>query len=141
MGNGYEIFVLEMGKPVKIVDMAKDLIRLAGLPLGSIEIKITGMRPGEKKFEELYYDEEHSKPTPHPKILVAEYRPFEYEIVRKETADLIDLAYDSPKEISDRLQELIPEYRENVSKAKQRSQAGLLDVDTSDTDEFVDSQS
>ncbi|MFO0940325.1 MAG: nucleoside-diphosphate sugar epimerase/dehydratase [Pirellulales bacterium] len=118
MGNGSEIFVLEMGKPVKIVDMARDLIRLAGLPPDSIEIKITGIRPGEKTYEELYYDEEHSKPTPHPKILVAEYRQFEYEMVRKETSDLIDLAYDESSEISDRLQELIPEYRDNLLKAR-----------------------
>lgn len=70
MGKGGEIFVFDMGKPVKIIDLAKKMIRLCGLELGKdIEIKITGLRPGEKLFEELLADKENTLPTHHPQIL------------------------------------------------------------------------
>ncbi len=77
MGQGGEIFVLDMGEPVKIVDLARDLIRLSGLnPDSDIEIKFTGMRPGEKLFEELAVDEESVEKTKHPKIFVGRFRPY-----------------------------------------------------------------
>ena len=73
MGNGGEIFVLDMGDPVKIVDLAKDMIRLSGLREGDdVEIRFCGTRPGEKLFEELHIDGERHVPTAHPKILVAQ---------------------------------------------------------------------
>ena len=73
MGRGGEIFVLDMGEPVKIVDLARDMIRLSGLELGKdIDIQFVGQRPGEKLFEELNCDGEHHRPTSHPKIMVAE---------------------------------------------------------------------
>jgi FlaA1/EpsC-like NDP-sugar epimerase len=72
IGRGGEVFVLNMGEPVKILDLATDLIRLSGLEVGEdIEIRFTGTRPGEKLYEELFFDSENAVPTGHPKVLRA----------------------------------------------------------------------
>ncbi len=110
MGRGGEVYVLDMGEPVKILDLAKDLIQLAGLPLDSIEIKFTGIRRGEKLYEELYYDDEKSMPTQHEKILSAYHRPYGYQETLASLNHLITKAYSSPTEILKSLKDLVAEF-------------------------------
>jgi len=110
MGDGGEIFVLEMGAPVKIVDLATDLIRLAGHAPGSIDIIETGMRPGEKLFEELYYKNEKSLPTEHDQILSSTSRPFSFEDVESQVLSLIDAAFLPSGEIRALMHDYIPEF-------------------------------
>ena len=110
MGEGGEIFVLEMGEQVRIEDMARDLIRLAGLRAGSIDIVYTGIRPGEKLYEELYYDDEEVMKTGHKKILSAYHRVRKLSDVDADIRSLIDLVFSSPEETRQRMRELVPEY-------------------------------
>jgi FlaA1/EpsC-like NDP-sugar epimerase len=74
MGEGGEIFVLDMGEPVKIVNLAKDMIKLSGFTEDEIGIEFSGLRPGEKLYEELLADDEHTLPTPHEKLRIASAR-------------------------------------------------------------------
>jgi FlaA1/EpsC-like NDP-sugar epimerase len=110
MGAGGEIFVLEMGEPVKIVDLARDLVRLSGLPEDSIEICFTGVRPGEKLYEELYFDEEATLPTSHPKLRAAYHRPYTLAEVQKDIAALRQLLHEPQEVIRQKLHEIVLEY-------------------------------
>ena len=112
MGQGGEIFVLDMGEPVKIVDLAKDLIRLSGFTGEEIKIEFTGLRPGEKLYEELLADSEHTLPTPHPKLRIAQARQADAAWLEKllgwaESATMPD------EQVRAALQDWVPEYRPN----------------------------
>ena len=115
MGKGGEIFVLDMGAPVKIVDLAKDMIRLSGFHHEEIKIIFTGLRPGEKIFEELLVDQEHSLPTHHPKVRIARARSVPSTCV----ADILTWVKQEPP-LSDEavkrdLRGWIPEYATGIS--------------------------
>lgn len=90
MGNGGEIFIFDMGQSVKIIDVARNMIKLSGLMLGrDIQIEITGLRPGEKLYEELLNDSENTLPTYHPKIKIAKVQEYEREYIEYEFEQLI----------------------------------------------------
>jgi FlaA1/EpsC-like NDP-sugar epimerase len=110
MGSGGEIFVLEMGKPVKIVDLARDLIRLSGLPENAIEIKFTGCRPGEKLYEELYLEDEQTLSTSHPKLRAAYHRPYSLAEVRHAIAQLEKMVFEPEDVLRHKLREIVPEF-------------------------------
>ncbi len=111
-GDGGEIFILDMGEPVRIADLARDLITLSGLRPGEdIEIKFTGVRPGEKLFEELSVDAESADRTRHPKIFVGRFRAQPWVTVERGLERLQEAADSSPEEIRGRLAELVPEFR------------------------------
>ena len=112
MGLGGEIFVLDMGEPVKILDLALDLIRLSGLrPYEDIDIVFTGIRPGEKLFEELSTAEEHVDKTRHPKIFIGRVVPEPLAEVTEKIDRLVELADRlPPAELRSRLAEAVPEY-------------------------------
>jgi FlaA1/EpsC-like NDP-sugar epimerase len=110
IGRGGEIFVLEMGEPVKIVDLARDLIRLSGLPEHAIEIEFTGVRPGEKLFEELYFNDEQTLPTSHPKLRAAYHRPYSMPDVLQSLGQLEPMINGSENSLRKKLHEIVPEY-------------------------------
>jgi FlaA1/EpsC-like NDP-sugar epimerase len=112
MGHGGEIFVLDMGQPVRIVDLAREMIKLSGLEPGrDIEIQFTGMRPGEKLFEELHNAGELHLPTVHPKILVADAASLLPDAARAAVLQLGKLADDDPARIVQSLRQIVPLYR------------------------------
>jgi FlaA1/EpsC-like NDP-sugar epimerase len=112
MGNGGEIYIFDMGKSVKIVDLAKKMIRISGLELGKdIEIRFTGLRPGEKIYEELLNDSENTLPTHHPQIMIAKVAENNHEAVEKQVHDIIAAVkkYDN-YEIVRLMKQIVPEF-------------------------------
>jgi FlaA1/EpsC-like NDP-sugar epimerase len=113
-GNGGEIFVFDMGKPVKIADMAQRMINLSGAK--NVEIKYTGLRAGEKLYEEVLNEKESTKPSFHDKIRIAEVREYDYTEVSKQIDDLIEKSklYDEILTVKI-MKEIVPEYKSNNS--------------------------
>ena len=114
MGNGGEIFVFDMGQPVKIADLAKRMIALSGAK--GVEIKYTGLREGEKLYEEVLNELEGTKPTFHEKIRIAEVREYDYETVSKDIDELVDIAkqFDNMETVR-KMKQIVPEYKSNNS--------------------------
>ena len=115
MGRGGEIFVFDMGKPVKIVDLAKRMIQLSGAT--NVEIKFTGLRDGEKLYEEVLSDKEGNLPTTNPKIMVAQVRKYDYETACENERRLMEVSetFDDMA-IVKVMKEIVPEYRSRQSK-------------------------
>ena len=113
-GNGGEIFVFDMGQPVKIADLAKRMIALSNAK--NVEIKYTGLREGEKLYEEVLNEMEGTKPTFHEKIRIAQVREYDYDEVAKEIDDLVDIAkkFDNMDTVR-KMKEIVPEYKSNNS--------------------------
>lgn len=112
MGGGGEIFVFDMGESVKIYDLAQKMIQLSGLELGKdIEIQVTGLRPGEKLYEELLSTKENTIPTHHEKILKAEVRSYEFAQVQEDVVELIALFRNqNNRDLVAKMKKLVPEY-------------------------------
>ena len=113
-GNGGEIFVFDMGQPVKIADLAKRMIKLSGAK--NVEIVYTGLRPGEKLYEEVLNELEGTKPTFHEKIRIAEVREYDYDQVCHDIDELVDIAqrYDDMATVA-KMKAIVPEYKSNNS--------------------------
>lgn len=115
MGHGGEIYVFDMGKPVRIADLAKRMIDLSGAK--NIEIKFTGLRDGEKLYEEVLSGAEQTKPTSHPKIMVAQVREYPYDLALNNEIELYNLSLNADDmAIVKKMKEIVPEYKSRNSK-------------------------
>ena len=115
MGHGGEIYVFDMGKPVRIADLAKRMIDLSGAK--NIEIKFTGLRDGEKLYEEVLSGAEQTKPTSHPKIMVAQVREYPYDLALNNEIELYNLSLNADDmAIVKKMKEIVPEYKSRHSK-------------------------
>ena len=112
MGNGGEIFIFDMGKPIKILDIAIRLIQLSGLePNQDIEIRYTGLRPGEKLYEELFAASEEQMPTHNPKISIAKIAEADYECILPKINDaLVNIYEKTGPEVVEAMKEIVPGY-------------------------------
>lgn len=130
MGNGGEIFVFDMGKSVKIVDLAKKMIRLSGLtPFKDIDIKFTGLRPGEKLYEELLNDLENTLPTHHEKIMIAKVRDNDFELVKNELQVLSKaLELNNNSHVVRQMKLMVPEFKSQNSIYEQLDKENLIDI-------------
>jgi FlaA1/EpsC-like NDP-sugar epimerase len=126
MGRGGEIFILDMGQPVKIVDLARDLIRLYGFTEDHIRIEFSGLRPGEKLYEELLADDEMTSRTPHPKLRIARAREVEVNLLDNLLPWLMQHRVLNDDEVRRDLRRWVPEYQPSVAPT-------LQSVDTSRT--------
>ena len=117
MGKEDEIFVFDMGDPVKIADLAKNMITLAGLEVDKdIKIEYTGLRPGEKLYEEVLSNKENTIPTDHKKIKIAKVREYDYDVVTAKFNELIEIAISGEVMDSVRhMKQLVPEFKSNNS--------------------------
>ena len=114
MGKGGEIFVFDMGKPVKIADLARRMIRLSGV--SNVEVVYTGLRDGEKPYEEVLNDKELTMPTFNPKIKIAKVREYDYGEVAKSIDDLIKTSYEfDVMKVVKKMKEIVPEYKSKHS--------------------------
>ncbi|MCD4680668.1 MAG: polysaccharide biosynthesis protein [Bacteroidales bacterium] len=117
IGKGGEIFIFDMGKSIKIVDIAKKMIKLSGLTLGrDIQIIYTGLRPGEKLYEELLNDEENTLPTHHPQIMIAKVKSYDHNEIALQIDDLVEL-FDAQDNFSivKKMKEILPEFKSKNS--------------------------
>lgn len=118
MGQGGEIFIFDMGQPVKIAELAKNMIRLSGFsPDKDIKIEFTGLRPGEKLYEELLNQKEATIPTYHQKIKISKVVEYPYNFVMENISDLLEInMYGSETDLVRKMKEIVPEYRSNNSR-------------------------
>ena len=112
MGEGGEIFIFDMGESVKIVNLAKRMIQLSGLKLGEdIQIRFTGLRPGEKLYEELLATKENTVPTYHPRIMIAKVREYDFEDINHSINSLLqDIDKADNMDIVKQMKEIVPEF-------------------------------
>ncbi len=117
MGKGGEIFIFDMGKSVRIADLAKKMVKLSGLELGKdVQLVYTGLRPGEKLYEELLNDQENTIPTHHKKIMIAKVKEYDFPLISNEISDLVNLFSKQDNEaIVRKMKQIVPEYISNNS--------------------------
>ena len=117
MGQGGEIFIFDMGESVKIIDLAKKMVKLSGLVLDKdIRIVFTGLRPGEKLYEELLADQENTVPTHHKQIMIAKVKEYDFEFISSSIHQLIELFDKQDNQvIVKKMKELVPEFKSNNS--------------------------